>query len=64
MKGKWKVTTNYIAGEKLFAVCRVKDTREVEHSGNREYATDYMSSREKAQKIADELNLSESEKNK
>lgn len=53
---KWRVTTNFIGGSELYAVCRVKDPTQVVHSGNIEFATSYMASKEKAQEIADQLN--------
>lgn len=53
---KWKVTSNYINGKKEYAVYRNIRDDEPDHSGNREYATGYMESREEAQKIADEKN--------
>lgn len=59
MKGKWKVTSNYIGGEKMFAVYRLRDISEIDHSGNREYATDYTNDRENAEAIADMMNREE-----
>jgi len=51
--GKWKVTSNPGFG---YAVYRLKDVGEVDHSGNREYATGYLSDRAEAEKIAARLN--------
>ena len=56
MANEWKVTSNFIGGKKCFAVYRLIDAAGVDHSGNREYATDYMESREEAQAIADRKN--------
>lgn len=53
---KWEITSNYINGKKEYAVYRNIRDDEPDHSGNREYATGYMESREEAQKIADEKN--------
>lgn len=53
---KWRVTTNFLAGSELYAVCRVKDPTQVVHSGNIEFATGYMTSKKAAQEIADQLN--------
>lgn len=53
---KWKVTMQYIGEKKMFAVYRNLKDYEPDHSGNREYATGYMESKEQAQKIADEMN--------
>lgn len=60
MKGKWKVTCNPTdSGNYLYAVCRLRDVNEIEHSGNREYGSGYMASKEEAQSIADKLNSEE-----
>lgn len=56
MTSEWKVTSNFVGGKKCFAVYRLKDVAAVDHSGNREYATDYIESREEAQAIADRKN--------
>lgn len=56
MHGPWKITSNYIDGNKLYAVCRLIDADEVDHSGNRELATGYMADRAEAERIAAELN--------
>ena len=52
----WELTSNFIGGTILYAVCRVIDPSKPVHSGNLEFATHYMPSKEKAQKMADELN--------
>lgn len=57
MKGPWKVTSNILDGQKMYAVYRLIDVDEVDHSGNREFATDYIKSKEKAVAIAQELNV-------
>ncbi len=36
MKSEWEVTCNYISGERLYGVYRLRDRKEVDHSGNRE----------------------------
>ena len=56
MRGEWKVTSNTLNGTTMYGVYRIKDTSAVDHSGNREYATDYTEDREQAIKIAEELN--------
>lgn len=56
MKTKWKVTSNLLDGKKVYAVYRLLDADEVDHSGNREFATDYLRDRATAEKIASELN--------
>lgn len=57
MKGQWQVTSNVIDGAKVFAVYRLLDTDEVDHSGNREYNTGkWLWDRELAEQIAEQLN--------
>ncbi|MDF2858669.1 MAG: hypothetical protein K0Q87_4520 [Neobacillus sp.] len=53
---EWKVTSNRIDGEKIYAAYRLRDTNEVDHSGNREYAGGWTNNRDAAQVIADQLN--------
>lgn len=57
MKSEWKVTSNLIGEHIKYAVFRLCDIQETDHSGNREFATDYMDSRDQAQKTANDLNL-------
>lgn len=54
--GRWAVTSQFLGDTKKYAVYRLRDTSAVDHSGNREHATDYMVSREEAQAIADLMN--------
>lgn len=56
MKGKWKVTSNSINGVKMYAAYRLIDVRAVDHSGNREYGSEYGESRDVIQQIVDKLN--------
>ncbi len=56
MKSIWKVTRNIINDKSMYAVYRIKDTSSVDHSGNREYATDFMDEKEEADNIAKSLN--------
>lgn len=56
MPSPWKVTSQHIGDRKMFAVYRLRDVNEVDHSGNREYATDYMEDRMDALVIAQDLN--------
>ena len=53
---KWKVTSQYIGEKKMFAVYRNIKDYEPDHSGNREYATGYMESEEKAEEVAYKMN--------
>lgn len=57
MHSEWRVTTNFVGGDKLYAVYRIRDIDDIDHSGNREYATNYMTDRFKAMNIAENLNL-------
>lgn len=63
MKGKWKVTANPMGDRTLYAAYRLRDVNEVDHSGNREYAGEYIENREAVQVIADELNRREEAEN-
>lgn len=57
--GKWCVTSQYIGDEKMYAVYRLRDVNAVDHSGNREYATDYTKDAEAVKIIAAALNSGE-----
>lgn len=59
MKGPWKVTSNIIGDTKMYAVYRLIDVNEPDHSGNREYAGGYMLSREIAEFVAEQFNEDE-----
>ena len=54
--GKWRVTSNPIGDRTLYRVYRIRDTSEVDHSGNREYDGDYVADRQIAVDRAAELN--------
>jgi hypothetical protein len=56
VKSEWRVTTNIIDGKTVYGVYRIIDVGEVDHSGNREMAGEYISCREAAQSIAEVLN--------
>jgi hypothetical protein len=62
MKSAWKVTSNVIEDKKYFSVYRLIDADAVDHSGNREYTSDYFGgrkerlTREEAQALANKLN--------
>lgn len=43
MESKWKVESNPINGKTMYRVYRIRDTEETDHSGNREYASEYVS---------------------
>ncbi|TCU69649.1 hypothetical protein EV204_1086 [Tissierella praeacuta] len=60
MHSEWRVTSNITPdGRKVFAVYRLIDKNAVDHSGNREFATDYMANRDDALKVAVKLNNEE-----
>ena len=60
MKSAWKVTSNRVGMRTLYGVYRIKDTAEVDHSGNREMFGGYMDHRYEAIIIAEKLNDAES----
>lgn len=53
---EWKVSCNFIGGRDMYIVYKLRDEKEIDHSGNRTYATQYMYDREYAERIAAELN--------
>lgn len=59
MRSEWKVTSNPIGGKTLYGVYRLLDINEVDHSGNREFAGDYIEDKQTAMLIAEELNEKE-----
>ncbi len=61
MKGEWKVTCNIFNGEKQYAVYRLRNVEEVDHSGNREFATSYMNDKAEAEEKARKFNAEEKE---
>lgn len=56
MKSEWRVSSNIINDEKKYIVYRIKDIHKVDHSGNREYAGEYVSDKNTALELADSLN--------
>jgi len=56
MKSEWRITSNQIEDIKLFRVFRIRDTSQVDHSGNREYLGKYTQDREVAKIVVDVLN--------
>lgn len=57
MKSEWKISSNYIDGEKQYIAYRIRDMAKPDHSGNREYAGDYTTNRDEVQALVDKLNL-------
>lgn len=56
MKGKWKVTSNLINGETKYGVYRLLDTKETDHSGNREHQHLWTADRKVAEEMVAWLN--------
>ena len=54
---EWKIATNVINGKKKYAVYHVINSNEADHSGNREYCTSWLDSREQAEELA--VNISQ-----
>lgn len=59
MKSEWRVTSNIINGETKFGVYRLLDTKETDHSGNREYQSLWTADRKVAEGLAGTLNLTD-----
>lgn len=59
MKSEWKVETNTINGKEVYGVFRIKDTNQVNHSGNREYYGIYLGSKDEAMYKAKHLNITD-----
>lgn len=62
MMSEWKVSSNYAGDEKVFQVYRIRNTDEVDHSGNRQYYGGIVNDREQAVSIAAKLNEKEEQK--
>ena len=57
MMGPWEVSCNVLNGRTAYIVCRLKDTEEVQHSGNMIYSDKgYTNDRAEAEKYAEKLN--------
>ena len=54
--GKWVAFQNWIAGERFWRVGRVIDTDQPVHSGNIEYAGEYIRDEEACRDMARKLN--------
>lgn len=53
---EWKVTSNLVGGKRWYAVYRIRDIDEVDHSGNREYVCGYVEDRQEAEDLAEFMN--------
>ena len=56
MHSEWRITSQYIDGEKEFQVYRLRDVTKVDHSGNLEYTGGIVRSREEALALLEEIN--------
>lgn len=56
---KWKISTNIVAGEKLYQVYRTIDSNEPDHSGNRETRGGLYDRLHDAEALARRLNTEE-----
>lgn len=56
MTGVWKVESNWIGDKKMFRVYRLRNIYAVDHSGNREYASEYTDDIEATKRLASRLN--------
>lgn len=56
MKSEWRVTSNMINGERMYAIYRLLDVDAVDHSGNREFAGGYIPYREAVEQLCKKLN--------
>lgn len=59
MKSEWRVSSQYIDGNKFYTVYRLRNISATDHSGNREYYGGSTSDRAEALKLAEELNEKE-----
>ena len=59
MKSNWRVTSNVINGKTMFGVYRLLDTKETDHSGNREHQHLWTADRRVAEGLAETLNQAE-----
>lgn len=59
MKSSWRVTANIINGQTMFGVYRLLDTKETDHSGNREHQSLWTADRKVAEGLAGTLNLTD-----
>ena len=64
MRGKWKVSSNYLGGGVVYQVYRTLCKGEVDHCGNREYFPGLYDTKAMAQEMADRLNAAEEFRNK
>ena len=56
---QWKVLSNYVGGETVYQVARIRDEKEVRHAGNFDFDGGLFDTKEAAQIRADILNIRE-----
>ncbi len=56
MKSKWKVSSQYIVGKKMYIALRVLDTSQPQHGGNVETKGNYSVDRDSVQDLVDQMN--------
>ena len=56
MKSKWKVSSQYINGEKMYIALRIRDISQPQHGGNVETKGEYSTDRTSVQALVDKLN--------
>lgn len=56
MKSKWKVSSQYIDGKKMYIAMRILDTSQPQHGGNVETSGKYSADRDTVQALVDALN--------
>lgn len=56
MKSKWKVSSQYIGGKKMYIALRALDTSQPQHGGNVETKGNYSVDRDSVQDLIDQMN--------
>ena len=64
MKSAWKIRSQYLGGQKIFQVYRLKDMDADDQIGNRTYAGAWRRDKAEAVALMEKLNKEEAEKEK
>ena len=56
MKTEWKVSSQYIGGEKMYVAMRILDPSQPQHGENVETRGEYSTDRDAVQELVDMLN--------
>lgn len=59
MISEWKVSNQYIGGERMYIAMRILDISQPQHGGNVETRGEYSTDRDAVQALVDMLNVSE-----